>query len=299
MLRKLLGVVGVSSLLVIPPLTAASAANLPVKAPPPPPPPMWSWAGFYAGANAGWVGQDNSMSNLAIPTPDATLATLAGVSEGLAALSTGSVPVGHKSGFIGGAEIGYNNQIKNQVAGIEADIQGMSASSSAGSITTPAGGSLVVGVPVPSTLTGTTDTRWLGTVRGRLGFLPTPTVLVYGTGGLAYGSVTANTSLSQLGIGNGFIGNGAGAFSDTRSGWTAGGGVEWRLAEKWTAKLEYLHYDLGTRSLTWAASTPLASLQFPGLVYQTDVTSVHYQGDIVRVGLNYKFDRGGPVMARH
>jgi len=218
------------------------AADMPVKTSlPPPVAPVYSWTGLYFGLNAGWLRAGNSMVNQATPAPDAE--------EGLAALSTGEVSVGNKSGFIGGAEIGYNYQINNWVAGIEADIQGISGQAVNGSITT-ASGSLT------STLTGSMDTRWLGTLRGRLGFVPTPTVLVYGTGGLAYGEVAATTSLSQSDTFSGFSGSGTGGagFSQLVTGWTAGAGVEWMFAQNWSAKLEYLHYDLGTANFTWVAT---------------------------------------------
>jgi len=277
---------------------AALAADMPVKARPVPPPAVYSWTGFYVGVNAGFVGSDDSMSNVATPIPGAVLGVVPGVSEGLAALSSGALVEDIKSRFIWGGQIGYNVQFNWWVAGIEADIQGISKSNSTGSITTPPGGIVVVGVPVTSTVTGTMDTEWLGTVRGRLGFLPTPTLLVYGTGGLAYGRVNASISLSQSGT-NGFIGSGAGAFSETRTGWTAGGGVEWAFAQNWSAKLEYLHYDLGDGSFTWAALGTPASTFFSGVVYQTEVTSAQVRGNIVRAGLNYKFDWGkGPVAVR-
>jgi outer membrane immunogenic protein len=232
-----------------------------------------NWTGFYIGGNAGWIGSENSMSNQATPSPDAVLGVTPGVSAGLAALSSGSVSSGLRNGFIGGGEVGYNYQINNWLAGVEADFQGIVGSKSNGSITTPSGGTVVVGVPVTSALTGTTDTRWLGTVRGRLGFLPTPTLLLYGTGGLAYGNITASASLAQSGT-NGFIGGGTGSFSETRAGWTAGGGVEWMFAQNWSAKVEYLHYDLRTGNFSWAALGAPTSTFFSGVVYQTETTSV-------------------------
>jgi outer membrane immunogenic protein len=140
------------------------------------------------------------------------------------------------------------------------------------------------------------NTRWLGTVRGRLGFLVTPTALVYATGGLAYGNVTATGALAQVGN-NGFIGAGAVDFSQTRGGWTAGFGAEWMLWQNWSAKAEYLHYDLGTASSTWSALGTPASTFFRGVVYQTEVSSFRFRGDIVRVGLNYHF--GGSGVARY
>jgi outer membrane immunogenic protein len=248
------------------------AADMPVKTSlPPPVAPVYSWTGLYFGLNAGWLGVDNSMVNQATPGTDPGVDV-----QDLAALSTGGVSVGNKSGFIGGAEIGYNYQINNWVAGIEADIQGISGQAVNDSLTS-ASGSLT------STLTGSMDTRWLGTLRGRLGFVPTPTVLVYGTGGLAYSEVAATTSLSQSDTATGFSGSGTGGagFAQLVTGWTAGGGVEWMFAQNWSTKLEYLHYDLGTPSFNWVA-TDNAS----GVVYQTEATSVHNQGNIVRVGLN-------------
>jgi outer membrane immunogenic protein len=201
------------------------AADLLVKSSlPPPAAPVFSWTGVYFGLNAGWLGADNTMVNQATP----------GFEEGgLAALATGDFSLGNKSGFIGGAEIGYNYQFNNWVAGIEADIQGIAGQAVNGSITSTSG-------PLSSTLTGSMDTRWLGTFRGRLGFLPTPTLLVYGTGGLAYGDVAADTSLSQSDT-NGFIGSGVGnAFNEILYGWTAGGGVEWMFTQNWSVKVEYL-----------------------------------------------------------
>ena len=73
---------------------------------------------------------------------------------------------------------------------------------------------------------------WFGTVRGRVGYLITPTLLIYGTGGFAYGQVDAW------------------GLASTNTGWTAGGGVEWMFAPHWSAKVEYLYVDLsGSNSL--------------------------------------------------
>ena len=102
-------------------IAPAMAADMPIKAPRYVAPPLWS--GFYVGLNAGWVDSQNSLSTVATPTPDAALGVIPGVSEGLAALSTGSIPGGNRSGFIGGGQIGYNWQASNWVFGLEADIQ--------------------------------------------------------------------------------------------------------------------------------------------------------------------------------
>jgi outer membrane immunogenic protein len=246
------------------------AADMPVKTSLPPlTAPVFSWTGVYFGLNAGWLSANNSMVNQATPGSE---------EPGLAALSTGDFSLGNKSGFIGGAEIGYNYQFNNWVAGIEADIQGIAGQAVNGSITSTSG-------PLSSTLTGSMDTRWLGTLRGRLGFLPAQTLLVYGTGGLAYSEISASTSLTQS-DGSSFTGSGTGGddFVELVTGWTAGGGVEWMFTQNWSFKVEYLHYDLGTASFTWLAQDTTTGT--PGAIYQNETTSIHNQGNIVRVGLN-------------
>jgi outer membrane immunogenic protein len=116
-------------------------------------------------------------------------------------------------GVIGGGQFGYNYQVLPLfVAGLEADIQGSSMGARAGSSAfgPPLGGG------------GSQSVDWFGTVRGRLGTTAiNPTLLVYGTGGLAYGGSS-----------------GAG------TGWTGGGGVEWAFASNWSAKVEYLYVNL-------------------------------------------------------
>ena len=158
-------------------------------------------------------------------------------------------------GFIGGGQVGYNMQLsKLFVVGLEADIQGKTGTSN-GSI---AAGQVVVGVPVTSIQTVSAKTDWIGTVRGRVGILLAPTWLVYFTGGLAYGGNDASSTLFQSGT-NGFVGTGAGSLSTTRVGGTFGAGLEWMFARNWSAKAEYLFYDLGTANFSYPASRPASS----------------------------------------
>ena len=281
MKRLSFGLIGLLVVLGAAPFDNARAADMALKAPPLPAP-VADWTGWYVGGNAGTENSRNSLSTQAMPTPDASLGVVPGVSEGLAALSTSAVPVGSASGFIGGGQVGYNQQFANFVTGLEADIQGIAASGgNAGSGATT---TVVVSVPVTSTQTASMETKYLGTVRGRLGFLATPTLLVYGTGGLAYGGVNATSSLSQNGT-NGFVGNASGTLSDTRAGWALGGGLEWMFAQKWSAKFEYFHYDLGTASFV---SSPSSTL-FATPVYQSLTSSAHFYGDVIRAGANFHF----------
>jgi outer membrane immunogenic protein len=245
--------------------------------------PVVSWTGWYFGANAGFVDSKNELNTVSTPTPDAALGAPPGVSAAVAALTTGTVPVGNLTGFIGGGQIGYNWQFGALVTGLETDIQGLSGLNATDAVTKT---TVIRGVAVSSTETATMDTRFLGTARGRLGFLATPTLFVYGTGGLAYGDVDASISLLQVGTIPRGIGAGTGSLSEMRAGWTAGGGVEWKFAQNWSAKLEYLHYDLGTVGGVWS---PTSSLPPLASVYQTNVSSARFDGDLVRAGVNFHF----------
>ena len=264
-----------------------TAANILFKAPTHDPLlPYCIWCNWYVGVNGGDVYASNNFSTVATPIPDAALGAPAGVSEGLAALSTGSAPIGSTNAFIGGAQAGYNWQVGNFVPGIEADIEGFSRSGGSTTTTTQA---VVVGVPTISTQTATMSTSYLGTLRGRLGLLVTPDWLPYLTGGLAYGGVKASDTLFQTGT-NGFFGAGTASFVDTRLGWALGAGMEWMFAPRWSAKAEYLHYDLGYANFT---NLPF-SVQLLSSIYQTDAVSAHFSGDIVRLGVDYHFGWSGP-----
>jgi outer membrane immunogenic protein len=227
------------------------------------------------------------------------------VASASALSGTGNFPIDN-GGFIGGGQIGYNYQFYNNfVVGLEADIQGIAGSSSTA---TAGAGAGVPGFPA-NALSGTVSTSksldYLGTVRGRIGYLVTPTLLVYGTGGLAYGGANSSTSVFQ-GL-SGPVGPGlqtafgtSGSYSDTLVGWTAGAGLEWLFAPNWSAKLEYLYYDLGTVSY---GSGLIASTAASGANFFTNVvsTTTKFDGHIVRAGVNYHFNWGSaaPVLAKY
>ena len=292
------------------------AADLPrYKAPlPPPPPPPALWTGFYVGLNAGGAWGDNNGVNLASfggilnpvlvgdPHADAVL-----LSSALG--SSGTLSGGSNGGFSGGGQIGYNWQFAGSVvAGIEADIQGVAASHSnavsfsAVPVAHPdfAGGEFLTSLEASKRL------DYIGTVRGRLGYLVTPTLLAYVTGGLAYGGVQSRTTIFQ---GNSLVSIApaallpsfaSGTFSDTRVGWTVGGGLEWMFLPNWSAKVEYFHYDLGT--VTYAISPLVTGVINVGppidgpAVGAFPRAATRFSGNIVRAGVNYHFNWGDPAV---
>ncbi len=278
-----------------------SAQKAPLVAPTAPP----LWAGAYVGLNAGGTFGAGAAPhaqtwNLAQPVSNAGTA--------LTALASGSATgASANAGFIGGGQIGYNWQIALRgvalVTGVEADIQGVAASAGGANRWTAANTDYF-GQPVSlfSTPRGSANLTYIGTVRGRLGVTVTPTLLVYGTGGLAYGGVNASMQNSQLWVTTGgpkagynsaiLGGSSSGA---TRVGWTAGGGVEWMFLPNWSAKAEYLYYDLG--NVTGAfVSNYYGVGGFAGNSGVQNATSytARASGNIARLGVNYHFNLGAP-----
>jgi outer membrane immunogenic protein len=143
-----------------------------------------------------------------------------------------------------------------------------------------------------TTISATKRLDDLGTVRGRLGFVTTPNLLIYATGGFAYGHASSSTSITAVES----LGNppypppvGFSNVSTTRTGWTAGAGAEWLFYSNWTARIEYLYYDLGSLSssgFTLTQNNP----PVPGWgIAAVQSLTPRFNGNIVRVGLNYKF----------
>ena len=218
------------------------------------------WTGWYAGVNVGYidlVGRTNT--DVAILT---TGTTSDAVANAYNLVSGGTNQFNHHfDEFLGGAQAGYNYQFSpSVVAGLEADIQGSSLrQNSSATLTTDTG-------PFWMTTTTVSDRLdYLGTVRGRLGVTPTPNLLLYSTGGLAYGGVRSSTQIAFNNTGGATPGATSGSFSDTRFGWAAGGGGELKLSPNWTAKLEYLYYDLGLATYaTGGYAVDVAPTGFPG-----------------------------------
>jgi outer membrane immunogenic protein len=241
------------------------AADLPRAAPAykaAPVPAAANWTGFYAGLNAGygWGAGTSSLEYLflGVPTP----------------ISLG-VPGSYRnqsSGFIGGGQVGYNFQLDRMVFGIEADLSYSDIHSNDPVDGTTAGGT-------PFTSTQAQRVKWLGTVRGRIGYAPNDMLLLYATGGSAFGRVEDSSLLSFHQVGGTTY---FGSSTSTRSGWTVGGGAEYRIGANLSAKAEYLYFDLGSTSVLGIDVTS------PGNPFQTHAVFGH-NGHIVRAGLNYQF----------
>jgi outer membrane immunogenic protein len=243
------------------------------KAPPAPPPPALTWNGFYFGANVGY--------------------SFGRASNNVFAGTASAVDIGQNvNGWLGGVQAGYNLQLdRNLLIGFEADFQltGQRASriiTDGTTRTTVPGGDFNIVSALSAT--NSYNMPWFSTFRGRVGVLADPSFLLYATGGLAVGEVkyaTQNFVTSQL-FGPGATGTipagapvtiAGAAFEErqTRLGWTAGAGVEYKLSANWSGKVEYLYVDFGrTTYLSGLAGT------------QTDL---RFNDHIARVGVNYAF----------
>jgi opacity protein-like surface antigen len=258
------------------------------------------WTGFYVGLNAGYTwGATDGVSN-------AGYGLVNGVDVGVlrflnhVAASAGSVTGetgANSSGYIGGAQVGYNYQWGNSlILGLEADIQGADLRGKGSFVGAGATAGGVLSDFLYSGVEHKKTVDWLGTLRGRVGYLVTPTFLAYATGGLAYGGVSATTHISQGwggAPGNALQTSGAvGSFADTRVGWTVGGGLEWLFAPNWSVKAEYLYYDLG--SAQWTSGPALTTLSFglpaPTISAIATQSQTRFDGHVARVGLNYHFN---------
>ncbi len=181
----------------------------------------YNWTGFYIGLNAGGA-STRIEHGLSIPAIDDDPFRR-------------FVSNGRDGSFTGGFLAGYNVQFApNWLVGVEGDINHLRASHQSSFAFTNSTEDIVG--------TQRTRLRWLGTVRGRLGYTWGST-LVYATGGWAFGGVSSNVEASRIfaGVDATF----AGAYSATRNGWTVGAGVEHAFTNWVSLRIEYIHFDLG------------------------------------------------------
>jgi len=255
---------------------AAQAADLPTRKEAPPPvfvPPPFTWTGFYIGLNAGGVwSMGNRTTTLSAPTF---------ANNFLVASWPGNLG-NSNTGFIGGGQAGYNWQTGAFVLGVETDFDGTSLGKTFNFTSLP----FAATTPLPGdilTVNAKANLDWLGTTRARLGFVATPDnrLMIYATGGVAYGG--GSSSFSAFDTRNDFLFSGSP--SSSRVGWTIGAGAEYAITNNITIKGEYLYYNLGSTTFT-SIPTGAFATAFPGIVA---TNKYEFDGSIVRAGVNYKF----------
>lgn len=267
-------------------VSGAVAADLPVRTAAPAPAPVFvapafSWAGFYAGLNAGGAWTTGCKTYDLFVEGN----RFNGWSDDNCRSSD--------TQFTGGAQVGYNFQSGKFVYGVEADINFLGNSN---------GGTRerVIGDELGTVrITGVGDPGVFGTVRARLGFAA-DRALFYVTGGLAWASGGNDPQIA------GWEGPAVGApdavfrrNGRNDIGWTLGAGAEYAITNNWTIRAEYLYVDLGSEDNAWSCAGPSCSLAREYKVDFSGRKDAHF--NVVRVGVNYKFGgaSSAPVIARY
>jgi outer membrane immunogenic protein len=234
----------------------------------------YKWSGAYVGLNGGWTRGLSDAKTTTVFSPTGYFAQ----SSVPAIASAGSQSL-ENDNFTGGIQAGYNWQFGKAVIGGEMDFnyQGIDDSKSC-----------TAGYPCCAPTTFTVESRvqtdWLFTVRPRIGFAMDKW-LIYATGGLAVTNIKADFKFTDT-----FAGMyEAASVSETKAGWTVGGGIEMGIAKHWSIKSEYLYTDFGSISTTGRFSNS----SFPGFVTVGANNPFNHSIDLrthmVRIGINYLF----------
>jgi outer membrane immunogenic protein len=228
----------------------------PVKAPYVPPP--FTWTGFYIGANIGGAWAQHTVTD-----------SFYGVTFDTET-SNGR--------FIGGGQVGFNYEFGGGfVLGLEAEFDGIASNNSnnVGVFVTALGDTVAI----------TSNNRWLATVAARFGWAFNNWML-YGKAGGGWVS-TNGLTVTDLTTGESISSSG-----NTASGWLAGVGFEWAFLNNWTLKLEYDYLGLNNRTFVVPAGPQITPFEID---FVGDTFSGHRNVQMVKVGLNYLFNWGGPV----
>jgi outer membrane immunogenic protein len=176
--------------------------------------PLFTWGGFYVGAQLGHGWTRDRLVETPICAPCQKIGA-----------------TGAADGFVGGLHAGINWQLGKFVYGLEADVENGQQSHRT-----------VFPLSEPDTFM--TNIGLQASLRARFGFV-LDRLLVYGTGGFVAADVHHAYDFYEN-IGGVFVRTASQSFSDLRTGWTIGAGVEFAIAPNWSARMEYRYVDLGS-----------------------------------------------------
>jgi outer membrane immunogenic protein len=239
------------------PAAAADLATRPVYKAPVAVPVAYNWSGFYIGGHVGY-GWGEKDWDQTFTTP--------GFGAAFPNRSTSNV-----DGFLGGGQVGINWQSGMWVFGLEGDFSWTDADGCGRQSISPG-------------FNNCTSVNWYATATGRLG-VAFDRSLLYVKGGAAFvdeDHFVANTV---------FPTGGATSTSNTRTGWTVGGGLEYALWDNWSAKIEYNFMDFGTDNRAFTYTGINAGL--------TERYDIDQQVHVVKFGVNYRFNWGAPIVAKY
>ena len=229
--------------------------------------PSSTWTGVYLGASGG---QGRGTPASRIEWNDTALA------DGPHPPAVPADYAKRVDGMFGGGQLGWNSQRGRVVSGVEADLSFAQIEGDI-SIRAPLSPPFITGYGYEERL----ELKRVGTARGRLGITPASRWLLFVTGGLAYGEAQADTNLRFFSLNGVQSVQYPGSATESRMGWTIGGGTEVALGAAWSAKADYLHVDLGTMNVRG-----IRDPAFPAIF---TVSEQAVKGALFRFGLNYRF----------
>ena len=237
------------------------------------PPPLWT--GFYIGGHMGIAWSQLDLNDHVFTACDVTGRLCNQFAFGKGNLNS-------TNGF-GGGQFGYNLQGgnflnflgSNFVYGIEVDLGAVALNQHNNRfVSTPMGGAVV---PIGMALDGHDDGGFAGDVTGRLGYA-WGSALIYAKGGFAFLDV-GNRMRETVFFSDGtsVIFDGHNNNDNFVTGWTVGGGLEWKVGPSWSIKTEYLHFDFSNNNNDNCCNDGLNNFR----------NNAHLTADTVKLGFNY------------
>jgi outer membrane immunogenic protein len=250
--------------------------------------PYLAWTGFYVGINGGYAWGNSSVAFT--PNDSAAAAGTCGGGGAPKGQCIGSVDF-RRDGAVAGGQFGFNWQVNSHwLIGAEADYQWSNLDGSVSS-------SFRLGNVGATNMVASQTVESFGTIRARAGVVLAPPLLLYGTGGLAFGQVHENLRVPAVATGGlspagGFsyactIGTAcfAGSAAQTLFGWSAGAGAEYAITTNLIFRTELLYVHLSAPTVT-AIATAVAAGTSPASI-AAGFSPVYFA--VMRAGLNYKF----------
>jgi outer membrane immunogenic protein len=241
----------------------------------------FTWTGFYGGVNLGYGWGDPQITTLVRSFVEPGPGSASSAAEGTSNSARSA---------LGGFQAGYNLQAGSWVYGVETDLSVTKLQAAAPSVGTSA--TAFAGVDAASlqaTTNATASIDWFGTLRARLGFA-WDRVLIYGTGGFAYGSVRLTDGAFFNGsAGDGSVFNSAGnpKNSVVKGGWTAGGGIDYAYTNNIILSFTYMHVDLGSDTVFSRFKRPNGGASAT-VVRGWAQTDTSFNFDVIRAAASWK-----------
>lgn len=258
-MRKLL----ISSIAIMTMTGAALAGDLPSNKEAPvflPPPPVFTWTGFYIGANVGFGSGSADWSNIVVPSdPGQNL-------PGVFAKDNLSGAV------VGGGQIGYRQQYNAFVFGVEGKFDASGVN----------GSQICFGSYNDHSASCRVDNQWLADITGSIGYSVTERLLLSAKGGVAFANSDFQPDMDYKYYGNYNVTN------QTNTGWVVGASIDYAVSDHWILGFEYDHYDFGTDSVAFTQNAAAKAYSGQWLVIPFNA-SVSQSFDTVIGKVSYKF----------